>query len=113
MKAFLWTGRILCLLMFLFAAPFYFGYGVPDFAQLAWYDLVQLILITASLLAFLLAWRWETAAGLILTGSGVLSPLVGMAAGFDPFSPLLFCLVPGLLLLAYAIGRKRQALRGT
>lgn len=111
MKALLWSGRIICLLMFLFAAPFYFGYGVPDFAQLAWYDLVQLALITAALLGFLLAWRWEMTAGLILTGSGVLSPLVGLAAGFDFFSPLLFCMVPGLLLLFYAMRRNREARR--
>jgi hypothetical protein len=112
MKALLWSGRIICLLMFLFAAPFALGYGMPDFAKLPWYDLVQLALIAAALLGLLMAWRWEMAAGLILTGSGVLSSLVGLAAGFDLYSPLLFCLAPGLLLLAYAMVQKRRLRQG-
>ena len=111
MKALLWGARILCLLMFLFAAPFYFGYGVPDLAKLPWYDLVQLALITAALLGLLMAWRWEMMAGFVLTGSGVLSSLVGVLAGFDAFSPLLFCLAPGLMLLFYAARRSKEARR--
>jgi CHASE2 domain-containing sensor protein len=107
MRALLWGTRILCLAMFLFAAPFFVGYGVPDLARLPWYDLVQLALITAALLGLIMAWRWEITAGLVLTGSGVLSSLVGVIAGFDPYSPLLFCLAPGLLLLAYAMFQKR------
>ena len=111
MKALLWSGRIICLLMFLFAAPFAFGYGMPDLAKLAWYDLVQLALIAAALLGLLMAWRWEMAAGFILTGSGALSSLVGVLAGFDPFSPLDFCMVPGIMLLVYAVRRGKEARR--
>lgn len=111
MKALLWSGRIICLLMFLFAAPFALGYGLPDFAKLPWYDLVQLALIAAALLGLLMAWRWEMTAGLVLIGSGALSSLVGVLAGFDPFSPLDFCMAPGLLLLLYAVRRNKEARR--
>lgn len=111
MKALLWSARVLCLLMFLFAVPFCFGYGMPDWAALAWYDLLQLMLVTAALVGLLLAWRWERAAGLVLTGAGGLSPLVALCAGFNPYTPLIFCLAPGLLLLLYARRRKHEARR--
>ena len=107
MWALFWSTRILCLLMFAFAAPFYVGYGMPDLAQLRWYDLVQLILATASLAGLLLAWRWQLAAGLILIGSGLVTSLVALAAGFGPYTPLNFCLVPGLLLLYLVRYRKK------
>ncbi len=107
MRALFWGTRILCLLMFVFAMPFYLGYGVPDFAQWHWYDFVQLVLGTASLAALLLAWRWQLVAGLILISSAVLASLVSLAAGFGPYTPLIFCLAPGLLLLIFVKRRKK------
>jgi len=86
---------------------------MPDLARLPWYDLVQLFLITAALAGLLLAWRWQMAADLVLTGSGLLTSVAALAAGFGPFTPLNYCLAPGLLLLANARGPKRQTLRGT
>ncbi|KMY68283.1 hypothetical protein AAU61_00810 [Desulfocarbo indianensis] len=111
MKALRWSARLICLGMFAFAAPFYAGEEWPGLADLSWYDSAQLILVTASLLAMLLAWRWELAAGLILTASGALTSLIALAAGFGPFTPLNFCLVPGLLLLACARGLKKKSRR--
>jgi len=108
MRALRWSARLVCLGMFALAAPFYLGEAWPAPADLPWYDSAQLILVTASLLAMLLAWRWELAAGLILTVSGALTSLIALAAGFGPFTPLNFCLVPGLLLLASVRGRKKK-----
>jgi hypothetical protein len=113
MRALLWVTRILCLAMFLFAAPFFVGYGVPDFAAMAWYDLVSITQAAIALVALLMAWRWTLLAGWILTASGVLTSFVGLAAGFEPYSPLSFCLVPGLLLLLHARLYEKSQRRST
>lgn len=107
MSGFFWFTRIFCLVMFAVGAPFYFGYGMPDFAQLKWYDVIQLLLATASLAALLLAWRWQLLAAFILSGSAVLTSLISLAAGFGPITPLNFCLAPGLLLFLFVRRRKK------
>ena len=55
-----WIARITATIMFLFAFPFYIGYGLPlPNSSLSLLENIQLIAMPIVLIGLIVGWKWE------------------------------------------------------
>ena len=104
-----WVARISGLILFLFALPFYFGYGLPiPNSSLSLLENIHLFIMPVVLAGLLIGWKWELAAGCMIC-IPVISKLI-MAVIFqeNPGPVLVLLLLPGILFLVYGFKTASQ-----
>ena len=110
LKKIKWVTRIFALLIFLFAVPFYFGYGNPlPFInpEYTFFDNLWLSLFPFTLISLPLGWKFPKIAGYVLTISLPLALIISVFIEKGGFPT--FMLIPVLVGISYLmIGYKTQ-----
>jgi hypothetical protein len=88
--------------MFLFAFPFYIGYGFPfPNSSLSLIENIHLMVIPIILIGLIVGWKWEKIAGYMICLPIFIKLLFALIFLENPGSIIILLVIPGSLYLIY------------
>jgi len=97
-----WIARITATIMFLFAFPFYIGYGLPlPNSSLSLVENIQLIIMPIVLIGLIVGWKWEKIAGYMISVPIFIKLLFALIFMENPDPMIILLAIPGTLYLIY------------
>ena len=97
-----WIARITATIMFLFAFPFYIGYGLPlPNSSLSLLENIQLIAMPIVLIGLIVGWKWEKIAGYMICIPIFIKLLFALIFMENPGPMIILLAIPGTLYLIY------------
>jgi hypothetical protein len=101
------TAKLSSLILLILILPLYLGgYPLPSF-NLSFFENLWLIIMPMFLAGFIIGWKWEKLAGLVITIPIVIGLIISIIINKQPSILMILPLIPGILYLIYYYKNKK------